>query len=204
MIVKANILVVEDDTNVATVLQARLENFGYCVCDIKKSGYQAIAAAAEHQPDLILMDIMLEGDMNGIQAAEQIKKQQDVPIIFLSCRSDQEIMDRAISTEPFGYIVKPYDNNNLRTTIQITLLKHKVGKRREKLICKLKSDLKETRRLNSFLPICSSCKKIRDENQTWQKIERYIGDRLEVDFSHGLCPDCAHQLYPELYNDNKA
>lgn len=195
----ANILVVEDDPHVATVLEARLESFGYQVCDIASTGSKAIAGALQHHPDLIIMDILLEGDMNGIEAAEQIIHQLDVPIIFLSCLNDPEVLDRAIGTKPFGYIIKPYDNAELRSSIEIALIKHRAAKEREKLIAELEKALLEVKRLSGLLPICAGCKKIRDENNQWHQIEDYIHSHSEADFSHGICPDCSKRLYPELH-----
>ena len=145
----------EDDTSVATVLQARLESFGYAVCAVAKTGPTAISSAKAHRPDLILMDIMLEGEMNGIEAAAQIVARQDVPIVFLSCLSDREVMDRAIRTGPFAYIVKPYDNAELRFTVEITLIKHRAARERDNLIARLEQALQEIKRLSGLLPICA-------------------------------------------------
>ncbi len=195
----ATILVVEDDPNVATVLEARLESFGHAVCAIARSGSKAVTRALECHPDLILMDILLEGDMNGIEAAEQIANHMDVPIIFLSCLSDQDVLDRAIRTKPFGYIIKPYDNTELRSTIEITLIRHQAAKERERLIAELEKALLEIKRLSGLLPICASCKKIRDHAGAWHPIEEYIASHSEADFSHGICPECAYRLYPEVY-----
>ena len=195
----ANILVVEDDTNVAAVLEARLESFGYDVCDIASTGLRAIESALKYQPDLILMDILLEGDMNGIEAADKIAERSDVPVIFLTCLNDPAILERAINTNPYGYIVKPYDNAALKSSIEITLLKHRAERERENLIEKLEQALIEVKRLSGLLPICASCKRIRDDEGGWQQIEEYIATHSEADFSHGICPQCAHELYPEVY-----
>ena len=199
----ANILVVEDDKNVAAVLEARLESFGYTVCHIAASGLQAIESALQHQPDLILMDILLEGDMNGIEAANKISKHFDVPIIYLSCLNDPEVLDSAVKTNPYGYIVKPYDNAALKSSIEITLIKYRSEKEREKLIDRLEQALDEVKRLSGLLPICASCKRIRDDQGGWQQIEDYIAEHSEADFSHGICPECAHRLYPEVYEDKE-
>lgn len=197
--IPANILVVEDDKNVAAVLEARLESFGYDVCDIAATGLKAIESATRYQPDLILMDILLEGDMNGIEAADKISEQSDVPIIFLTCLNDPAVSERAISINPYGYIVKPYDNAALKSSIEITLVKHKAGKEREKLIDKLERALLEVKQLSGLLPICASCKRIRDDKGQWQLIEDYISTHSDADFSHGICPECAAKLYPEVY-----
>ena len=194
----ATILVVEDDLNVAAVLEARLESFGYKVCGTAETGLQAISQNKLHKPDLILMDILLKGDMNGIETAEQISAKFDVPIINLSCLNSDEVMDKAAQTNPYGYIIKPYNNSELRLCIEITLVKHQAAKEREKLIDALEQSLEEIKRLSGLLPICAKCKRIRDKQDQWHQIEDYISDHSEADFSHGLCPECARVLYPEL------
>ncbi len=195
---EANILVVEDDTNVAAVLEARLQSFGYEVCDIAKSGPAAVRMAMDQSPDLVLMDILLEGDMNGVEAAELIHNQADIPIIFVTCLSDQALLERAVKANAYGYILKPYDNAELRYTIEIALIKYRAARERERLIVDLEKALKEVKRLSGLLPICASCKKIRNDDGSWQQIEEYIHAHSEADFSHSICPECAKTLYPEL------
>jgi CheY-like chemotaxis protein len=195
----ARILVVEDDVNVAAVMEARLESFGYSVCEIAQSGTKAIETSELHRPDLILMDILLEGDMNGIEAAEKISTTSDVPIIFVTCLNDPSVLDRAIKTNPSGYLVKPYDNAELRSCVEIALVKHRAAKEREKLIAELENALLQVKRLSGLLPICASCKKIRDEQGDWEQIEEYIATHSEADFSHSICPQCARRLYPEIF-----
>lgn len=199
----AKIFVVEDDVNVAVVLEARLESFGYSVCGIAHTGPKAIQGTENHHPDLVLMDIMLEGDMNGIEAAEKIGETSDVPIIFISCLNDTAVLDRAIKTNPSGYLVKPYDNAELRSCIEIALVKYRAAKEREKLIVELENALLQVKKLSGLLPICAACKKIRDKKGGWQQIEDYIATHSEADFSHSICPQCAQRLYPELYSDKK-
>jgi two-component system, response regulator PdtaR len=131
------ILVVEDVANVATVLKARLETFGYEICDVVNTGQKAIDGTIRYQPDLVLMDIMLDGDMTGIEAATEIQKKVSVPIIYLSCLSDDQVMDRAIETNPYGYIVKPYDGAELRFSIENALRKHQQELSREAIIADL-------------------------------------------------------------------
>lgn len=122
---KIRILIVEDVPNVAAVLKARLESFGYDVCAVAQTGSLAIASAFENRPDLILMDILLEGDMNGIEAAEHIGAKLDVPIIFLSCLNDPELLHRALKIRPYGFILKPYDHAELHFNIENALARHK-------------------------------------------------------------------------------
>jgi len=133
------ILVVEDVSNVATVLKARLESYGYEICDVANTGQKAIDSTLRWKPDLVLMDIMLEGEMNGIVAAAKILKKVNVPIIYLSCLSDQKVMERAIKTNPYGYIVKPYDSAELRFSIENALRKHHQDLEREARIADLEN-----------------------------------------------------------------
>lgn len=134
---KIRILLVEDVTNVATVLKARLESYGYEICDVADTGQKAIDLAMYHQPDIILMDIILDGDMNGIEAAEQISCRQDVPIIYLSCLNDQKIFEQAIETNPYGYILKPYDSAALRFGIENAIKRHRSDRSRKDRIAEL-------------------------------------------------------------------
>ena len=134
---ETRILVVEDVVNLATVLKSRLESYGYHICDVAKTGHEAIDCALHHRPDLILMDIMLEGDMNGIEAAERIQTELDAPIIYLSCLNDEKVIDQAIKTNPYGYILKPYDSAELRFGIENALKMHRSNKQRNEQIAEL-------------------------------------------------------------------
>jgi CheY-like chemotaxis protein len=136
---RSRILIVEDVPNVSTVMKARLESYGYEICVIATTGRKAVALALQHRPDLILMDILLDGDMNGIEAAEQIGEHLRVPIIFLSCLNDQEILERAIHVNAYGYILKPYDNVELRFNIENALRNHRTEMERSRRLEKLES-----------------------------------------------------------------
>ena len=122
-------MVVEDEAIVAADIQLRLEKLGYHVLGCYSRGDEAVHWAMESRPDLILMDIKLEGDMDGIEAAERIRQTQHIPIIFVTAFADNETLERAKITEPFGYILKPFDERNLHTTIEISLYKHRTQQR---------------------------------------------------------------------------
>ncbi len=122
---KANILVVEDEAIVAKDLRNRLQRFGYMVPAVASSGQEAINKALEFRPDLVLMDIRLKGQMDGVEAAHEIHKYLDIPIIYLTAYADDNTLERAKITEPFGYLLKPFKERELQTNIEITLTKHK-------------------------------------------------------------------------------
>lgn len=122
------ILVVEDESIIALNIKKKLKSFGYTVPAIVSTGEEAIKMTEITFPDLILMDVMLKGDMDGVQAIEEIRKRFDIPVIYLTAYSDDEVLERAKLTQPYGYIVKPFKANDLRTNIEIALYKHKMEK----------------------------------------------------------------------------
>jgi len=119
-----NILVVEDESIVAKDIQVCLRKLGYEVIGICSSGEAAVEKALEERPDLIMMDIMLKGEMSGIQAAAAIRKEHDIPVIFLTAYTDRDTVDKAKETEPYGYIIKPFKEIDIQTAIEIALYKH--------------------------------------------------------------------------------
>lgn len=121
---KINVLVVEDESIVSKDIQHSLKKLGYNVVGASATGERAIELAMSENPDIVLMDIMLKGDMNGIQAAEQIKKKLFIPIIFLTAYADESTLEKAKITEPYGYILKPYKEIDLHTTIEMAIYKH--------------------------------------------------------------------------------
>ncbi len=124
---KANILIVEDDGITAKDMEKWLTGLGYNVSAVVSSGIDAIKKAKEIQPDLVLMDIKLSGDMDGIEAADIIRISCDIPIIFLTAFLDEALLRRAKITEPYGYVLKPFDVRELHVTIETALCKHKVA-----------------------------------------------------------------------------
>src|SRR5574341_2598608 len=127
--VKKRIMIVEDESIIADDLKENLQNLGYAVTSIASSGEEAIKKAEENKPDLVLMDIMLEGEMDGIEAAGQIRFRFNIPIVYLTAYSDEKLLERAKITEPFGYIIKPFNERELHTNIEIALYKHEVEKK---------------------------------------------------------------------------
>ena len=118
------ILIVEDENIIAKDISKTVERLGYSVVGTARTGKNAIEKAKELQPNLILMDIMLEGEMNGIEASKQILTFLDVPIIYLTALTDEETLNKAKITEPFGYIIKPYDKRALHNAIEMATYKH--------------------------------------------------------------------------------
>lgn len=137
------IMIVEDEGITAKDLQRSLEDIGYSVTSIASSGAEALDNAERDAPDLVLMDISIEGGMDGIEAASEVRSRFDIPVIYVTAYADSETLGRAKVTEPFGYIVKPFKDRELRTTIEVALYKHgmekEVRESRELLSSTLKS-----------------------------------------------------------------
>lgn len=111
------IMIVEDENIIALDLKLRLSNLGYNVAAVVHTGEDAIKNAAILNPDLILMDVVLRGDMDGVQAAEKIKSIKDTPIIFITAYSDENTLQRAQRLSPFGYLIKPFNERELNYKI---------------------------------------------------------------------------------------
>ncbi|MCK4653239.1 MAG: response regulator [Candidatus Cloacimonetes bacterium] len=321
------ILIVEDEPMIAEGIKTILTQSGYKVIAIINNGEEAIEKAEELKPDLVLMDIVLSGKISGIKAGEKIFKEFNIPIIFLTAFADDKTVNSAKSANPYGYIVKPFDPEELYATIEIALVKHKAEKEleesrakfrsmfmgnpepsvyldkdyniadinprfseyfyytieevkgknidtliipdeklkeaedlnqkmeqgyvyhdtfrkhkdgtlvpvsisaasilvngksvgsfviykdiskqkkaedeREKVIIDLQKALDEVKALSGLIPICSHCKKIRDDSGYWEQVEYYISKRSGVDFSHSICPECMKKYYPKQYEKLK-
>jgi putative nucleotidyltransferase with HDIG domain len=117
------ILIVEDERIIAEDIKRSLRNYKYEVTDMVASGEQAIASISQESPDLILMDIKIEGELDGIETVEQINQQFDIPVVYLTANADAATLSRAKSTNPYGYLVKPFEEIDLNATIQIAFSK---------------------------------------------------------------------------------
>ena len=124
-----HVLVVEDEVFIAVSLQKKLEDFGYIVTDIATTGEEAIEKAISTHPDLILMDIVLSGEMDGITAARRIWDQFKIPIIYLTAYGDEKNLKRAKTTSPYGYLLKPFNDRELQIAIEIALYKKSLEKK---------------------------------------------------------------------------
>jgi PAS domain S-box-containing protein len=122
---KARILIVEDESIIARDIEESLTSLGFEVVSLEVSGEKAVERASREKPDLVLMDIVLQGPLDGIEAATEIRSRLGIPVIYLTAYTDSKVMERAKVTEPFGYLIKPFDNRELSFAIEMALYKHK-------------------------------------------------------------------------------
>jgi len=123
---KPQILIVEDEVIAAMEIQGRLEDAGYAVSAVVSSAEEAIACLSSNRPDLVLMDVHLRGNMDGIQAAEIIRRRYDIAVVYLTAYTDGETLLRAKATQPDGYIFKPFEERDLYKTVERALHTHKM------------------------------------------------------------------------------
>jgi|SRR5579872_4780671 len=121
---KPRALIVEDEVLIAEELKARLSLLGFSVIAAVDSGEEGIAIATRERPDLVLMDIRLKGEKDGVQATKEIHQQVDVPIVYLTAYSDRLSVDRARGTEYDGFVLKPFRAGELQSTIEIVMQRH--------------------------------------------------------------------------------
>src|SRR6266446_5494342 len=191
------ILIAEDDPLTALDLKERLESLNYEVSATTSRGREAVSLAQRLIPDLILMDIQLPGEIDGIEAAKQLRALH-LPVVYVTGYYDGAILQRAKATEPYGYILKPYDTPNLKTSIEVGIHKHRAEREREHLAQRLQDALTSAKILSGLLSICAYCKKIKDDAGTWNQIEAYIMLRTSATFTHGMCPDCFENVRKQL------
>lgn len=210
------ILIVDDSTDHYTLLRSILTKAGHDQILGAESAQTAFSmlnldgTQSATDVDLILMDVLMP-EIDGVQACRRIKQQahlRDIPIIMVTAKNDLENLHEAFAAGAMDYINKPVKSVELlaRVTSAITLKKEMdCRKLRESELRRtneeLQQALREVKVLRGLIPICASCKKIRNDGGFWQQIEEYIGEHSEAEFSHGICQPCLKKLYPGVYQD---
>jgi AmiR/NasT family two-component response regulator len=196
------VLVVEDDSLVSEMIQGLLERMWYIVAGRAVNGLQAIEMTQSTRPDVVLMDIKLP-DMDGIEAARRIYESCPTPVVVLTAYDTPELVERASAAGVGAYLLKPPDVHEMDRAIAIAMARFDDLMELRRLNAELQDTLAKIKTLSGLLPLCSSCKKIRDDDGYWHQVEVYIRDHSEAEFSHGLCPECAKKLYPEIFGDDE-
>lgn len=196
MSAKIRVLVAEDDALVAELVEQALRVAEMDVVGRAHDGRVAIELTCELKPDVVVMDLKMPG-VDGLEASRAIQERCPTPIVVLTAYAEQDIVGAAASVGAGAYLVKPPSPEGLRRAVTIARARFDDLMQLRRLNEELRQALDSIKALSGLLPICSSCKKIRDDQGNWQQVEVYIHEHAAVDFSHSICPRCSERLYPE-------
>jgi CheY-like chemotaxis protein len=198
---KQRILIVDDTPANIQILNETLKD-DYDIY-FAMNGKDALQNAQTVIPDLVLLDIMMPG-MDGYEVCSALKKNsslKDIPVIFITALNQEDHETKGLGLGAVDYIAKPFNPTivRLRVNNHMELKRHRdaLALRNEEL----REALSKIKTLSGLLPICASCKKIRDDKGYWSQIEAYVSRHTEAEFSHSICPDCAKKLYPDFYDE---
>lgn len=194
------VLVVEDNAVDAELVKALLQHQGprRFTVDVVGRLDAALLRLREQPPGVVLLDLSLP-DAAGLQGLRQIREARpDLPVVILSGTADEETAVQAVSEGAQDYLVK----GRIDPDLLARALRYAVE--RQRLMVELREALARVKTLSGLLPICASCKNIRDDRGYWQAVDVYVQTHTEAAFSHALCPDCARTLYPDLMGDWEA
>lgn len=195
------ILIAEDDLVSRRVLEATLVKWGYDVvtCSDGAEAWQALQL--KDAPKLAILDWMMPG-MDGIEVCRKVREEENPEptyIIILTAKDRGGDIVTGLQAGADDYVTKPFDREELRARVQVGVRIVGLQKSLADRVRELEDALKQVKQLQGFLPICSYCKKIRDDQNYWQQIESYITEHSEALFSHSICPDCYEKFVkPEL------
>jgi putative two-component system response regulator len=140
---KILVVIVEDETIIARDIQSKLRRLGYDAPVMVSTGEEALEQAEKLRPDLVLMDIVLKGRVDGIEAAQIIQDQMDIPVVYLTAYADERTLARAKVTEPFGYMLKPFEERELHSNVQMALYKHNAERKYKDGVAQLLKSLED-------------------------------------------------------------
>ncbi|MCP5007198.1 MAG: response regulator [Planctomycetes bacterium] len=197
------ILIIDDspeDMETVKRLLSETDEESYLVYEAD-TGKEGLNALERDKIDCVLVDYMLP-DYDGTELINIIRENsdfQDIPMILFTGYGTGPRAAAALKSGAQDYVPKDqFDTNILVRSIHYAIDKKQIEVARDKLIVELQKALDEVKMLSGILPICASCKKIRDDKGDWQHIEKYLRDHSEAEFTHGICPECAKRLYPDL------
>ncbi len=195
------ILVAEDQAVSRHILIANLRKWGYDVMAVEDGTQAWKALQAKEAPQLVILDWLMPG-IDGIEICRQIRKspqRQPIYLILLTARRGPEDKVHGLQSGADDYITKPFNRDELRARVQVGVRVLELQDALAQRVKELEEALSRVKTLQGLLPICSYCKKIRNDRNYWQQVEGYISDHSEAQFSHGICPECyVRFVQPEL------
>lgn len=194
------ILIADDDSASRIVLATFLERLGYEVVAVEDGIAAWRVLQLANAPRLAILDLM----MPGIDGLELVRRVREIPsmlppyLIMLSTRSEKVDIVAGLDAGANDYVAKPFDHGELRARVEVG---RRMVEMRSELAAKieqLRQAVDQIKTLKGIVPICASCKNIRDDRGFWNRVETYVRDHTEAEFSHAVCPDCMKRLYPQF------
>ena len=187
-----SVLLAEDDPVSCRALEAMLVKAGYEVAVTRDGAKAWEALQAEDSPRLVILDWMMPG-LDGVEVCWKVRQapaSTSPYIILLTTKGSSDDIVAGLEAGADDYITKPFNREELRARIEVGVRMVGLQSRLAKRVCQLEQALSQVKQLQGLLPICSYCKRIRDDQNYWQQVEAYISEHVHVQFSHGICPDC--------------
>ena len=203
------VLIIDDEETLRFSFKNFLEEADYGVLTAADI-HSALEILSAGSIDVVFCDILMPGG-TGIDVLREVKKQGlNCPVVMVTGEPSIDTASDAVRLGAFDYLPKPVRRDMLLRVCG-QALRHKalldenkrIEREREELVVRLQDELAKVKTLQGLLPICASCKKIRNDEGYWERIEEYIKQRSAVDFTHGICPECAKKLYPEFFKDTE-
>jgi two-component system, response regulator PdtaR len=209
----AGVLIVEDDALLNEGTARQLTRMGYALSGCAYDGPRAIEMAMERHPSVVLMDLQMidpetgrEDMQAGMKAARTIRERCPTPVVALSAHESQDVIRQAGEAGMIGYLVKPARDTDLFRAICIAEARFAELQQLRELTealshrnAELQAALAKVKVLSQLLRACAGCRKIQDEQGQWHQMESYLTEHSDLTFSHGLCPECSHSLYPDIF-----
>jgi sigma-B regulation protein RsbU (phosphoserine phosphatase) len=198
------ILIAEDDATSRIVLATVLTKDGYDVTATDDGGAAWEVLQKPEAPRLAILDLM----MPGIDGLELVRRVRAIPsvappyLIIVSTKSEKSDVIAALDAGANDYLTKPFDPGELRARIEVGRRMIEMRFELNEKVTQLKQALAEVRTLKGIVPICANCKNVRDDQGYWNRVESYLNEHTEADFTHAVCPDCMKRLYPQFDTDS--
>lgn len=197
------VLIAEDDQVSCRLLEAALHKKGYEVV-ISRDGNEAWnKLKRKNTPQLVVLDWMMPG-MDGVDICKKVRAKENngyIYIILLTAKDRKDDIAMGLDAGADDYITKPFNSKELHARVRVGVRILELQNRLADHVAKLEEALSNVKQLQGLLPICAYCKKIRDDQNYWQRVEKYIAEHTEAKFSHSICPECYEEIVkPELNN----
>lgn len=194
------VLLVDDDALICDLIQDELERIGHHVVGRAGDGREAVELAGMLNPDVVLMDVSMP-TLGGLEATRLIQETRPRPVVLLTAHDEPDFIEKAGAVGAGAYLVKPSNGPELGRAIAIAVARFADLQELRRLNAELKEALSQVKRLSGLIPMCSNCRRVRDDAGFWKQVEQYIAEHSEARVSHGMCPQCIRALYPEFADE---